>query len=65
MLNSALQNVEKLKARGAALNPLWIHPDHAGRLGLGPGDLAEITTEHATIRAPVRFDPTCVPAWWR
>ncbi len=29
MLNSGLQNVEKLKARGADSNPLWMHPDDA------------------------------------
>lgn len=61
MLNSSLQNVEKLKARGADANPLWIHPDDAGRLGLGPDDLAEISTEHGTICAPVRFDPNLRP----
>ena len=29
MINSALQNVEKLKARGAGSNPLWMHPADA------------------------------------
>jgi anaerobic selenocysteine-containing dehydrogenase len=61
MLNSALQNVEKLKARGADANPLWIHPDHAERLGLGADDLAAITTERGTICAPVRFDANLRP----
>jgi hypothetical protein len=61
MLNSALQNVEKLKARGADANPLWIHPDHAERLGLGADDLAAITTELGTICAPVRFDANLRP----
>ena len=37
MINSALQNVEKLKARGAGSNPLWMHPDDAQRLGLADG----------------------------
>ena len=54
MLNSALQNVEKLKARGADRNPLWMHPDDAERLGLGAGDVAEITQ-----RARHRSAPTC------
>lgn len=61
MLNSALQNVEKLKARGADGNPLWIHPDDAARLGLGPDDLAEISNAHGSIRAPVQLDPNLRP----
>jgi formate dehydrogenase len=61
MLNSALQNVEKLKARGADSNPLWIHPDDAERLGLGPDDLAEVTNAHGTVRTPVRLDPNLRP----
>jgi anaerobic selenocysteine-containing dehydrogenase len=61
MLNSAFQNVEKLKARGADSNPLWIHPDDAERLGLGAEDLAEIANAHGTIRASVRFDANLRP----
>jgi len=57
MLNSALQNVEKLKARGGDVNPLWINPDDAARLGLAPDDLAEVTNAHGTVQAPVRLDP--------
>jgi formate dehydrogenase len=61
MLNSAFQNVEKLKARGADSNPLWMHPDDAERLGLGPDDLAEITNANGAISAPVRFDDNLRP----
>jgi anaerobic selenocysteine-containing dehydrogenase len=61
MLNSALQNVEKLKARGADVNPLWMHPDDAARLGLGADDLADVTNAHGTIRTPVRLDPNLRP----
>jgi formate dehydrogenase len=61
MLNSALQNVEKLKARGAASNPLWMHPDDAARLGLAVDELAEITNANGTIRALVRLDANLRP----
>jgi formate dehydrogenase len=61
MLNSGLQNVEKLKARGGDVNPLWIHPDDADRLGLGADDLADISSEHGCVRAPVRFDANLRP----
>ena len=61
MLNSALQNVEKLKARGADANPLWMHPDDAARLSLAADALAEITNDNGTIRAPVRLDPNLRP----
>lgn len=61
MLNSGLQNVEKLKARGADSNPLWMHPDDARRLGIEPGGLAEMTNGNGTIRAEVRFDDNLRP----
>jgi anaerobic selenocysteine-containing dehydrogenase len=61
MLNSALQNVEKLKARGADANPLWMHPDDAARLGLAADALAEVTNANGTICAPVRLDGNLRP----
>jgi anaerobic selenocysteine-containing dehydrogenase len=61
MLNSGLQNVEKLKARGGGVNPLWINPDDARRLGLAADDLAEVSNEHGCVRAPVRFDVNLRP----
>ena len=61
MINSALQNIEKLKARGAASNPLWMHPDDAQRLGLAAGDIAEVRNDHGAIRAEVSFDPNLRP----
>ncbi|HEY6187943.1 MAG TPA: molybdopterin-dependent oxidoreductase [Pyrinomonadaceae bacterium] len=37
----------------AHTNPLWIHPSHASRLGLGTGDLVRVETEigHFVVRA--------------
>jgi anaerobic selenocysteine-containing dehydrogenase len=61
MLNSALQNVAKLKTRGADVNPLWIHPEDASRLGLELDDQAEISNPHGSITAPVRLDANLRP----
>jgi formate dehydrogenase len=61
MLNSGLQNVEKLKARGGDINPLWMHPADAERLGLAADAFAEISNHHGCVRAPVRIDPNLRP----
>jgi anaerobic selenocysteine-containing dehydrogenase len=39
-------------------NPAFMHPDDLARLGLAPGDLAEIRSAHATIPAVVEADAT-------
>ena len=61
MLNSALQNVETLKSRGAGTNPLWMHPDDGRRLGLVAGAVAEVSNANGVIRVGVRFDPNLRP----
>ncbi len=35
--------------RGGSHNPAYLHPDDLAALGLRPGDLVEIATEHASI----------------
>lgn len=35
--------------RGGAHNPAYLHPDDLAELGLEPGDLIEIATDHASI----------------
>ena len=60
-LNSALANISKLKSRGAADNPLWMHPDDAATLGVAEGDRVEIANVAGTIAAPVAFDPALRP----
>jgi anaerobic selenocysteine-containing dehydrogenase len=57
-LNSALQNVGKLKERGAADNPLLVCPADAERLGLHEGDAVRVTSAHGCVETTVRFDPT-------
>ena len=60
-LNSALANVGKLKARGAATNPLWMHPDDAAARGLADGQLACVHNGSGALDAPVALDPNLRP----
>ena len=60
-LNTALANVSKLKDRGAATNPLWMHPDDAAARGLLEGDVARISNGAGALSAPVAFDPNLRP----
>lgn len=56
-LNSAFANIERLKARGAATNPLWMHPEDADERGLAAGDVARVHNHVGSIDAPVALDP--------
>jgi len=42
-------------------NHLYIHPDDAARLGLAEGDCADVTSETATVRVPVRLLADLMP----
>lgn len=57
-LNSAMQNVRRLKDSGAADNPLYVGPDDADRLDLRDGDRVRIANRFGTIEAAVRIDDT-------
>lgn len=57
-INSALQNVERLKARGAADNPLHIAPFDAERLGLVDGAPVNISNRWGSIDSVVSIDGT-------
>ena len=60
-LNSSLANIAKLKGRGAATNPLWMHPDDAAALGLAEGARARIHNEMGAIEADVALDANLRP----
>ncbi len=60
-LNSAMANIGRLKDRGAATNPLWMHPDDAEARGLAAGDLARVSNDVGTVEAPVALDPDLRP----
>jgi anaerobic selenocysteine-containing dehydrogenase len=46
--NSTGRDIPAL-TRGRTHNPAYLHPDDLAELGLGPGDLVEIATDHASI----------------
>ncbi len=57
-LNSAMQNVRRLKQTGAADNPLYVSPGDAERLALADGVRVRISNRYGSIDAPVRVDST-------
>ena len=53
--NSWTQNIDELtNGEHNRTNFVFMHPDDAERLGLGEGDAADIRSETATIRLPVK-----------
>lgn len=56
-LNSAMANVGRLR-KNCSTNPLYMHPDDAGRLGLADGAAAAISNDFGCIEAPVKIDDT-------
>lgn len=55
-LNSSGLDLPRMRAR--PFNPALLHPDDLGDLGLRPGDVAEVASEHGTVLAVVDRDPT-------
>lgn len=52
--NSWTHNLEDFVAGERGTNYLYVHPEDAARLGLEDGALADVQTEVATVRVPVR-----------
>jgi len=46
---------DMVKGDGGDTNHLYVHPDDAARLGLAAGDLADVSTQVATVRLPVKL----------
>ncbi len=62
MINSTLGNVTRDHVNPEReVNPLWINPDDAERLGLPDGARASMSNDHGTIEADVRYDPRLRP----
>jgi anaerobic selenocysteine-containing dehydrogenase len=59
MFNSWLN--DGAAARGRTHNPAYLHPDDLDRLGLAPGDIVEIRSEHGAVRAIVERDDDLLP----
>lgn len=57
-INSALQNVEGLKAKGASDNPLYVSPPDADRLSLTDGDRVRISNHWGNVESTVVVDDT-------
>ncbi len=57
VLNSVGRDIPE-QTRGQTTNPAWLHPDDAAALGLASGELVEIRSQRASIRAVVGIDPS-------
>jgi anaerobic selenocysteine-containing dehydrogenase len=59
--NSWTHNLDEFVRGDKATNYLYVHPDDAGRLGLAEGDLADVQSDVATVRVPVRLLADLMP----
>jgi formate dehydrogenase len=59
--NSWTHNHEEFVTGEGGTNYLYVHPDDAARLGLADGDLADVTSDTATVRVPVQLLPDLTP----
>ncbi len=59
--NSWTHNVPALLSGERATNHLFVHPDDAARLGLAEGDLADVRSDTAAVRVPVRLLDSLMP----
>jgi formate dehydrogenase len=59
--NSWTHNLPDLVPGGQATNYLYLHPEDARQRGIAEGDLADVTSEIATVRIPVRLLPDLAP----
>jgi anaerobic selenocysteine-containing dehydrogenase len=61
--NSWTHNLRAFVApeRDRATNHLYLHPDDARRIGLGRGSMADVSTDTAMVRLPVRIDESLMP----
>ncbi|MBW2214835.1 MAG: molybdopterin-dependent oxidoreductase [Deltaproteobacteria bacterium] len=59
--NSWTHNIEEFVSGDRATNHLYMHPDDARRAGLQEGELADVSTETATVRVPVKLLSELMP----
>lgn len=59
--NSWTHNAAEFVAGGRDGNYLYLHPSDAARAGLADGDVADVTSETATVRVPVRLLDDLMP----
>ncbi len=59
--NSWTHNLEEFVKGSGWTNHLYVHPDDARRLGLAEGALADVRSETATVRVPVKWLDDLMP----
>ncbi len=60
--NSWTQNIDELTNGDAnRTNFVYLHPSDAEELGLAAGDAADVTSETATVRLPVKYNKDLMP----
>lgn len=59
--NSWTHNLEDFVRGDRGTNHLYVHPDDLARLGLKDGDLADVRSETAAVRVPVRRAADLMP----
>ena len=59
--NSWTHNLEDFVKGDRTTNHLYMHPVDAERAGLAEGELADVSTDTATVRVPVRLHPDLMP----
>jgi len=59
--NSWTHNIEEFVSGDRATNHLYMHPEDAASAGLGEGDLADVSTDTATVRVPVKLLSELMP----
>ena len=55
--NSWTHNTERMLKGSDGTNYLYLNPEDAQELGLGPGDLADVASSSARVRIPVKLLP--------
>jgi formate dehydrogenase len=59
--NSWTHNLEEFVEADRVTNYLYMHPDDARDAGLADGELADVTTDTATVRVPIKLLPELMP----
>jgi len=59
--NSWTHNIEEFVSGERTTNHLYMHPDDAARAGIAEGNLADVSTDTATVRVPVKFLSELMP----
>lgn len=59
--NSWTHNIEEFVSGDRTTNHLYVHPEDAERVGVADGDLADVSTDTATVRVPVKIHAELMP----